>query len=234
MKVLTLSFLVLSLAFAACSDTYERLMDNSAQTRALSNEANGEKFEFGKIYSVYNIPQDAYNHIPKDTLEALLFAARLKSDSVMFKKQGETEKEITTFNEILYSFSGILGSYGGASAEFTLELAVNYSPQGSKNATVRFYSYKSYGALEVKEGDGGFKRIYYSSCYGSPKPHTALPCVEAAVCDFHVMGKIMKRASLTFPPYDTYVPAYTYDFIGTITSAGADYSIVEGEGIKPI
>ena len=222
MKVLTLSFLVLSLAFAACSDGYERLTDDNAQTRALSNEANGEKFEFGKIYSVYNIPQDAYNHIPKDTLEALLFAVKLESDSVMFKKQGETEKEITTFNEILYSFSGILGSYGGASAEFTLELAVNYSPQGPENATVRFYSYESYGALEVKEGDGGFKRIYYS------------PCTEAVVCDFHVRGKIMKRASISLPPYNSYVPAYTYDFIGTITSAGADYSIVEGEGIKPI
>ena len=81
MKTLFLSFLTL-LAFTACSDGYEQLMDDSAQTRALSNEANSEKFEFGKMYAIDEIPADVYNYIPKDTIYKYINPIKFKGDSI--------------------------------------------------------------------------------------------------------------------------------------------------------
>lgn len=84
MKAFALSFLILSLAFIACSDGYEQLMNDNAQTRALTTETTGEKFEFEKTYAINEIPADIYNYVNRDSLDAFIFTYKLQMDSVAF------------------------------------------------------------------------------------------------------------------------------------------------------
>lgn len=231
MKTLFLSFLTL-LAFTACSDAYEQMTDDSAQTRALSNEVNGEKFEFGKMYSVYNIPEDAYNHIPKDTLDMLLFENQLESDSIAFYK-GPYKRPSTAFTQGIpvgatIFYGSLIKNYTYLLDTFSLRLNATYFRygEGTSNASVSVSEYSSTHILETDEVSFSFLSIIYSDCIGSYKPHTALPCQPGYQCDFIVNGKVVKFKDLSV--IHTKHASYKFHFEGTITSLGEDYNYVTG------
>lgn len=224
--------MMLVLAFTACTNEYEQLMDDSAQTRALSNEANSEKFEFGKMYSVYNIPKDAYNYIPKDTLEMLLFETQLESDSITFYKGPYKSSSTATTRGIPVGattfYGALIINYTYLLDTFSLRLNATYfrPGEGTSNASVSVSEYSSTHILEIEELSFRFLSIIYKDCIGSYKPHTTLPCQPGHQCDFIVNGKVVKFKDLSV--IHTKHAAYKFHFEGTITSLGEDYNYVVG------
>lgn len=237
MKAFALSFLILLLAFTACNDEYEQLMDDNVQTRALTMETNEEKFEFGKIYSAYNIPQDVYNHIPKDTLELLLFMQNMNgsiNDSIVFYR-GQYESTTTNDNASVANaqsayFSKFLDSYNSIFTSFSLKACALYNPgeQGSMSnnkVTVEFYSYSTPYNLVIQLEEN-LSKVEFSMCVESVKPHVIEPCREGYICWLNVKGIIGNVASLL--GFHSFKPLYKFNFSGRFTNLGDNYDYIAG------
>lgn len=231
-----LSFLILSLAFTACSNECELLIDEQTQTRAIKTVANDEKFEFGKMYSIYNIPEDAYNYIPKDSIELLIFMQEIHGDSIAFYKGGYKETAMNAGLQSANSYNVYFSTYLGSYSDFlnltwfSLEAGAAYSPASigippKSNLAIGFYSYNSPLTLKIKIEKNN-SPVYFNPCIGSPRPHTAVPCKEGYVCNLNVSGRIMKISTLV--NFHSEEPLYKFQYSGQITSLGGDYDLISG------
>lgn len=80
-------FFVLSVALVACDNSHEQVTQEQNTLQKPVSEVNTEKFQFGKYYSMNNLPEDIYNYIPKDTVDMHIFMQRKERggcDSIAF------------------------------------------------------------------------------------------------------------------------------------------------------
>lgn len=223
-------FFVLSVALVACDNSYEQVIEEQTALQKPVSEVNTEKFQFGKYYSMNNLPEDIYNYIPKDTVDMHIFMQRKERggcDSIAFY-MGPHKKRTSKAQSAEVGFSGMLiSNYEDLSnaVRYSLELRVYYQPQGPKNAVVDFYSYDSILPLDIEGVTFGKKYIYYSNCVGSFKPHTFIPCEPGYVCEFHLRGRVVSIVSSII--YQSKKPLHEFSSAGVITSLGEDFNFVK-------
>lgn len=228
MKSLIL-FFVLSVVLMACDNSYEQVIEEQTVLQKPVSEVNTEKFQFGKYYSMNNIPEDTYNYIPRDTVDMHIFMQRKERggcDSIAFYP-GAYKVRTTKAQSAEVGFSGMLiSNYSDnlSPTTFSLELRVYYQPQGPKNAVVDFYSYDSVLPLDIDGVTFSRKSIYYSECVGSFKPHTFIPCEPGFVCEFELRGRVVMIVSSMI--YQSKRPFLEFSSAGAITSLGEDFNFV--------
>lgn len=200
MKTLFLSFLTL-LAFTACNDAYEQMTDDSTQTSALSLEANGEKFEYGKMYPISKLPNDIYNYIDRDSLNLFISTYKSQMDSIGFvtfedflkkhrnhiiqtrSSEDETDYYLASYYDNKSEKYFDLYVNGGAErlpgdiVEFNTAINVKIKPTPTISKIALFVldyplDYDSYG--------------YYNPCI----PNGTEPCVEGVIIHFTIKDYI--------------------------------------------
>lgn len=228
MKSLIL-FFALSVVLVACDNSYEQVIEEQTALQEPASEVNTEKFQFGKLYSMNNIPEDTYNYIPRDTVDMHIFMQRKERggcDSIAFYP-GAYKVRTTKAQSAEVGFSGMLiSNYVDLfnAVGYSLELRVYYQPQGPKNAVVDFYGYDSTSHLEIDGVTFSRKSIYYSECVGSFKPHTFIPCEPGFVCEFELRGRVVRIVSSMI--YQSKRPLHEFSSAGAITSLGEDFNFV--------
>lgn len=223
-------FFVLSVALVACDNSYEQVTQEQNTLQKSVSEVNTEKFQFGKLYSMNNIPEDIYNYIPEDTVDMHIFMQRKERggcDSIAFYR-GPHKKRTSNAQSAEVGFSGMLiSNYSDnlSLTTFSLELRAYYQPQGPNHAVVDFYSYDSTSPLEINEVTFSRQNIYYSDCVSSFKPHTAVSCESGYVCEFELRGRVVKIVSGAI--YQSKRPLLEFSSAGAITSLGEDFNFVK-------
>lgn len=225
-----ISFFALSVALAACDNSYEQATQEQNTLQKSVSEVNTEKFQFGKLYSMNNIPEDTYSHIPKDTVDMHIFMQRKERggcDSIAFYP-GPYKVRTTKAQSADVGFSGMLISDYSENLSltaFSLELRAYYQSQGPNNAVVDFYSYDSTSPLEIDEVTFSRKSVYYSDCVSSFKPHTSMSCEPGYVCEFELRGRVVRIVSSAI--YQSKRPLLEFSSAGAITSLGEDFNFVK-------
>ena len=218
--------MMLVLAFTACTNEYGQLVDDSAQTRALSNEANSEKFEFGKMYAINKLPTDVYNYIPKDTVWKYINSMHFHGDSISITPIHDEQEEFIN-QEILFrqsaigNFSLTLDTHQEANRSFSLILSCTVY-EGNKAAVLMKIdpTLIASGILYIKNPKQSAPRGVAEITYKEGIPETVF------YCEFTAEGKVYERSRSTTYSYNLFVCEYRY--AGIACSRGVGYSNIRG------
>lgn len=230
----TYLLLIMALIFMACSDQYEQTVNESIQTYTLQTLAKDTKpFEFGKKYAIYEIPNDVYNYINRDSLDAFIFSNLPQMDSIAFykindfKKLHENEIHITRNTNDdddddddddpniyrLGSYNNLFALYLRVQGRIISTNPVEYDVY--LDFFIEQLSLKTEAFFVIEETNITNLIAYYDPCLPVPPDFTE-PCEEGMKVIFNANGVIVQYSMISAVIPDYKYIRYRFDAMGDL------------------